>query len=133
MWMPGVWNDKFGLIESMSAAALVDAFQQAEIQGLQPSAVLLVSPSYFGTCSNVQGSTAPLSASVRCRHEMCFVYPLQMPTPTASFLMEPSWQACQQRLIQRRNQQAHEGARADHCMLLPPMLFVAAGLPISSS
>lgn len=56
MWMPGAWNNTFGIVESVSAASLEAAFQQAIKQGMRPSAALVVSPTYYGTCSNIQGA-----------------------------------------------------------------------------
>lgn len=55
MWMPGAWNDVFGIVESISVATLEAGFQQAIDHGLRPSAALVVSPTYYGTCSNIQG------------------------------------------------------------------------------
>ncbi|KAK9841621.1 hypothetical protein WJX74_008865 [Apatococcus lobatus] len=54
LWVAGVWNNTFGVVESISTASLRAAFTEARSHGLKASAALLVSPTYYGTCSNVQ-------------------------------------------------------------------------------
>ena len=55
MWMRPECNSAVGIAVSLSAQALQAALAKAASMQLRVGAVLVVSPSYYGTCSNIAG------------------------------------------------------------------------------
>ena len=58
MWIQPECNSGLGIALSVTVQALKAAFAEAASRHLRVGAVLLVSPSYFGSCSDIAGSNA---------------------------------------------------------------------------
>ncbi len=66
VWIAPQYEAELELAQGVSAAALEDAFHRAEQQGLTPKAALVVSPTYYGACSDIvgeRGSTSHMRSS----------------------------------------------------------------------
>ncbi len=68
IWVSGEYNEAFGLVESVSANSLRAAFHQVKSRGMRAAAALIVSPTYYGSCSGISG-TPTCSAAVS--HVIC--------------------------------------------------------------
>ena len=55
VWMRPECDSAVGIAVSLSVQALQAAFAEAASMQLRVGAVLIVSPSYYGTCSNIAG------------------------------------------------------------------------------
>ena len=55
MWMRPECNSAVGIAVSLAAQSLEAAFVKAASMQLRVGAVLVVSPSYYGICSNIAG------------------------------------------------------------------------------
>ena len=55
MWMRPECDSAVGIAVCLSVQALQAAFAEAASMQLRVGAVLVVSPSYYGTCSNIAG------------------------------------------------------------------------------
>ena len=58
MWIQPECNSALGIAMSVTVQALEAAFAEAASRQLKVGAVLLVSPSYFGSCSDIAGADA---------------------------------------------------------------------------
>ena len=66
MWIRPECDSALGIAVSVTVQALEAAFAEAASRQLKVGAVLLVSPSYFGSCSDIAGSHLLfLSVSIR--------------------------------------------------------------------
>ena len=72
VWIMPQYDDELELAQGVTVAALEDAFERAQQQGLVPKAVLVVSPTYFGACSDIYGEHRRPFYSIAL-HLACFM------------------------------------------------------------
>ncbi len=62
VWVDPVLDARLGVAHGVTPDALEQGFEAAAAAGLRASAALLVSPTYFGACSDVAGAESCLAA-----------------------------------------------------------------------
>ena len=58
IWVAPHQDRRLDVSQGVSPEALEEGFRRAHAQGLAPKAALIVSPTYFGACSDVSGAPA---------------------------------------------------------------------------
>ena len=77
MWIRPECDSTLGIAVSITVQALEAAFAEAASRQLKVGAVLVVSPTYFGTCSDIAGdhacSSSPFTVLASCQVAVQFL------------------------------------------------------------